>query len=143
MKRILAAVAFTLASVWALRLHSTSGQAIAMGEEKHAIVDAKASQNPDGSFLFVFKLTTKEGMAFNFDAPWKGKIIAHQGLRLEKTDLDVKDFEQTLIGYRVRTIGKPEVSKGKLEYSLIVFTCTADKTKCFREVHDGSVDWGA
>jgi hypothetical protein len=91
----------------------------------------------------TFKVVPKEGMAINMEGPWKLEIEAPEGTSLAKKTLEKADMDAKLPGFVVSGTLKGPIPKGGYvaPYKLIAFVCTADKTKCFREVHKGEVRW--
>lgn len=114
--------------------------AFAFGAPEHSavVIDAK-DQGTEKQF--TVKITAKEGMAVNFEAPWKLEVKDHDGLALAKTSFVKADMDEKLPGFVVQ--GKTEKPSGSFDYNLTAFVCTKDKTQCFREVHKGKQDWTA
>jgi len=50
-------------------------------------------------------------------------------------------MDEKLPGFVVATAGKPAKAKGELDYTMVAFVCTKEKTQCFREVYNGKAAW--
>ena len=116
--------------------------ALGLGEPVNSKVEVTTKKD-DGkkAVTFEFKIVPNDGMVVTFDAPWKLDIKDKDGLAVfEKASLGKPDMDEKLPGFIVTS--KPNAgSKGKLEYTLVAFICTKDKTACYREVHKGAADW--
>ena len=124
-------------------LQYSKSEASSFGEPENSRVLAEAVKASGGSYNLSFKLALNDGIALNMEGPWKFTIKAHEGLVLSQTEFTGKELNQAVPGYAVQSTGVPSTPKGKVDYTLIAFICTKDKTRCFREVHNGSLAWGA
>jgi hypothetical protein len=107
---------------------------------EHSTVDVSTKQN-GANTEFTFKINPNKGMALTLDAPWKLSLKNTDGLTFAATDLNKTAMDDKLPGYVVTTTAAPGKAAGKLGYALTAFVCTEDKTQCYREVHQGEVDW--
>ncbi len=99
----------------------------------------EAQKNQTLSFKFEVKIPTD--LVFNGEGPWKLKLKKHDGLSFEKTEWGAKDVDSNIPGFLIVTNQKPQSKAGLLEYSLTAFVCSKDKSKCYREVHNGTTNW--
>jgi hypothetical protein len=114
--------------------------AFAMGAPDHSkvAVDAK----PAGDKLqLVFKVEPTNGLHINMEGPWKLELKSSDGLAFAKTTLGKDAMDEKLPGFTMTTTAKPAKPAGEVEYSLVAFVCTNDKTQCYREVHNGKAAW--
>ena len=117
-----------------------SSVAFGFGKPEHSTVEV-TNQKDGESVAFTFKIKAKTDHVITFDAPWQLEIKDHNGLKFSETKLKKDKMDEKLPGYVVKTTGTPSTAKGELEYRLTSFICTADKTKCYREVHKGKTNW--
>lgn len=106
---------------------------------KQASVDVAWSKQPDGDVRFDFKTTPAKDLKINNEGPWSLEIKAHSGLTIAKSKLGKSDFQEKLPGFSL--MAKPTAKSGKIDFKMVVFVCTASKGQCFRDVHQGSLDW--
>ena len=132
MKKLLAALMFTLSMPMAFA-----------NAPKHAEVEAKASPQADGSVSFSLKVVPNKGMKTSLDAPWKLNVLKNDGLTFKSTELKKADLDGALPGFSFASVGKPSAASGKLDYKMTAFICTEDKTQCYRDVLEGTVEWKA
>lgn len=98
----------------------------------------------EGDLLTVsFKvdiLDTKTN-AFSFEGtPWQFKIKAVEGAKFSQDKFTEKELNRDLPGYTL--VSQKGVEKtGKMDYSFVAFVCTKDKTRCYREAHNASIEW--
>jgi hypothetical protein len=141
MKKFLIFAALSIPAFFFYNYQFSETEAKSFGDPENSSVATSVVKADGGSLNFTIKINLKEGIAFNMDAPWKLSIKKFDGLTLDKTESVAKDFVSELPGYKFQSIGKPTLPAGKIEYSLIAFICTKDKSRCFREVHNGNIDW--
>lgn len=115
-------------------------QAQAPTSKKHSelVTSAKVDQN---NVSLTFKVVPGQDMIVNFDAPWKLEITKADGLSFAKQRYERADMDDKLPGYIVTSAAAASTPSGDVTYKAIVFVCDKDKTRCFREVHDGTVSW--
>ena len=109
-----------------------------MPSKQAAVAVTKALQ-PDGKIRFDFKTIPAKGLKINTDGPWSLELKSHTGLELAKEKLGRAEFQEAIPGFSL--LGKPTEKSGKIDFKLVVFVCTAEKTQCFRDVHQGSINW--
>ena len=127
----------TLVSPFAIA--QTMAQAPA-ANAKQSELAATASFEQDKVKL-TFKVVPAKDMIVNFDAPWKLEITKAEGLSFAKNRYERSDMNDTLPGYLIASAAPVHATSGDVAYSAVVFVCDKDKTRCFREVHAGSVSW--
>lgn len=116
---------------------------------KHSSVEITPQKNGQ-QLEWTFKVIAKPGMGATFEqAPWSLSFKDAQGLQFEGGTPDPKTgtvkfahdkLDQKLPGYKVKA--KASEKSGKMKYELHTFICTLEKTRCYREVHKGDIDWG-
>ena len=116
--------------------------AYGFGKPQHSKVSVQSTPK-DGNLEFVFKIEPNSDMSVTFDAPWTLDIKNAEGLTLSKEKLKKSDLDQKLPGFKVSTTAAPKAKSGEVEYKLVSFICTKDKTRCYREVHKGKHNWAA
>lgn len=114
--------------------------AVAAEPALHSKVDITTAPKAD-SLELTFKVLPTDGLHINLDGPWKLEIKSADGLVFEKTTFVKKDLKEDLTGFVVSTKGAPAKKSGELEYSLVSFVCTNDKTACYRDVLTGKAPW--
>lgn len=117
-----------------------SQAAYGFGQPKHSKVEINAAPSGDKMAL-TFKIVATEGHAVTFDAPWKLDIKKHDGLTFGKATFSKADMDEKLPGWSLTSSTQPAQAAGDIEYQLVSFICTADKTQCYREVHKGTYGW--
>lgn len=110
-------------------------------QENFTSVDVSKEQLKDQKLSFKFVVKIPKDLIFNDEGPWKLKLKAHEGLSFEKDEFSIKDVKKDLPGFAVVTKEKPAKPKGAMEYTLTSFVCAKDKSKCYREVHNGTMNW--
>jgi hypothetical protein len=118
----------------------TATTVFAFGEPTHSKIEVAATPAGD-QMEFTFKVIANEGHAVTFDAPWKLDLKKHDGLAFDKAALNKADMDEKIPGWKVKTSAKPANAQGEMEYQLVAFICTTNKTQCYREVHKGKAAW--
>ncbi len=119
---------------------ATAAPAWGMGQPEHSAVAVTSS--PAGEQLaLTFKIDLKNAMVVNLEGPWKLELKSSDGLAFASTTLDKAAFDEKMPGYKLTTTAKPTKPAGTVNYTLTAFVCTKDKTRCFREVHQGAHQW--
>lgn len=114
---------------------------MAEAKEVHSQVSERVTISADGKLSFEFEVKTK--LAMNWEAPWLLQLNKYEHLSFDKVKFKRGDMDDKLPGFKIATKSKPGGDKGTLDYKLIAFVCTKDKSKCFRDVHKGSFAWAA
>jgi len=118
-----------------------SAQAFAFGEPTHSKVEVTTKEEGK-KVTFSFKVVPNKDMVITLDAPWKFEIKDKAaGLKFAKESMGKPEMDDKLPGYVVTSSEAAAKSDGEVEYSLVSFICTADKTACYREVHKGTHKW--
>ncbi len=118
-----------------------SGLAVGLADApKNGSVTVESKAQGD-NLEFTFKAQAKEGMEINLEGPWKLDVKGHDGLNLAKTSFPKGEMNEKLPGFVFATAGKPTKDSGELEYTMVAFVCTKEKTQCFREVYTGKAGW--
>ena len=125
----------SLAAMFAL-----SATVFGFGEPTHSKIEITAAPNGD-STEFTFKILANKGYAVTFDAPWKLDLKKHEGLTFASSALSKNNMDEAIPGFKVKTTAQAGAAAGDIEYSLVSFICTTDKTICYREVHKGKYSW--
>lgn len=87
------------------------------------------------------KILDEKVNGFSFEGtPWSLKIKKSEGANFSSQTFDEKALDHNMPGYKITSDGNISDS-GKIEYSLVAFVCTKDKTRCYREAHNGTYDW--
>lgn len=107
---------------------------------EHSSVEVTSTKKGD-NLEFTFKVKPTAGIHITLEAPWKLALKQTDGLAFASTDLNKAAMDDKLPGYVVATTAAPGKVSGKMAYALTAFVCTENKTQCFREVHNGEVDW--
>lgn len=118
----------------------TAPLAFGFGEPTHSKIEISSAPAGD-QMEFTFKVVASDGHTVTFDAPWKLDLKKHEGLTFETAALNKTTMDEKLPGWKVKTTAQPAAGQGDLEYQLIAFICTTDKTQCYREVHKGKHPW--
>lgn len=79
--------------------------------------------------LTTLKVKAKKNMKLNIKAPWKLKI------KSEKSGCNFNPlFKKEIPGFNFKAC-----KSSHIEYEMIGFSCTTDKSQCFREVLKGKI----
>jgi hypothetical protein len=112
----------------------------AFAQEKQLKVAATVQQS--GANLGIeFKVVLGRNLVVNRNGPWSLTITDPGGLKLARQQFSLAGFNASLPGFSIQSAGAPRSKSGELRYRLTAFVCTKDKSRCFREVHEGSVPW--
>ena len=117
------------------------GSSIASSDELHSKLNATVRKDSKGHRHFTFALTPGAGLVKNLEGPWALDVSDAPELSFQKPKLGKADLNETDLSFSLETSTPPKTEKGKLNYKFVGFVCTADKSKCFRDVHKGSVMW--
>lgn len=107
---------------------------------EHSSVEVTSTKKGE-ALEFTFKVIAAPGIKVTLEAPWKLALKQSDGLAFAATDFNKAAMDDKLPGYVVATSAAPGKDAGKLTYALTTFVCTDNKSQCFREVHNGEVDW--
>ncbi len=109
-------------------------------EELHSSVRTKTEKKTN-EIHFNFTAEPTGGMKLNYEGPWALSLSDVDGIELPKNSFKLSDFTQEPKEASVNFNTKKLKEQGKLNYRLTAFSCTEDKTKCFRDVHKGNLNW--
>lgn len=123
MKRFLSAVLFLLAS-----------QALA---ETRAKVDLSQKKEAGAYQIRFLVFPASQDLKLNMDAPWRLQVKAKDAAVFPKTNLQKADFDSNLPGFVLQTGKLALKEKMTVPYELTAFTCTKDRSQCFRELIKG------
>ncbi|NRA46873.1 MAG: hypothetical protein HRU09_18140 [Oligoflexales bacterium] len=108
-------------------------------------VDVSAQKDASGSYLVNFSVKPQSGMQLTLEAPWKLTLLensdlSYQGAARQKEKDSKKQYIYTkaemndkLPGYQVK-IDKQQKKASEISFTLEAFSCTKDKTRCFKDV---------
>jgi hypothetical protein len=107
---------------------------IAFGETSNATVEVVQEAQGEKVAL-TFKVVPQNNLVVNDEGPWALNLAPSQDFakKIEKVKYTKSDFDFKIPGIKI-AIPTPEKAQEDLEYSLTAFICTADKTRCYREV---------
>lgn len=108
---------------------------------KQSSIEVTTATQPSGEMQLKFKTIPAKGLKINNDGPWSLEIKDHAGLDVTTKKLGKDAFTESIPGFTLTS--KPSAKSGKLSFKMVVFICTESKSQCFRDVHQGSVDWAA
>lgn len=104
-------------------------------------IEVTTTSQPGGELKLQFKTVPAKGLKINTDGPWSLEFKDHPGLEVTTKKLGKSDFAESIPGFTMTS--KPSAKSGKISFKMVVFVCTETKSQCFRDVHQGSVDWAA
>lgn len=110
--------------------------------DKHSSV-AVTTAAKGANLELTFKILPTSGLHINLEGPWKLQMKTHDGLSFDNDTLVRKDLNEGLTGFVVTSKSAPTKPAGAIDYTLIAFVCTNDKTSCYRDVHNGKAAWSA
>lgn len=117
-------------------------------EPKHSKLEI-TPQKSGQQIEWTFKVIPNPDMAATFDdAPWSLTFKDAKGLKFDGVQTDAKNtakfshdkLDRSIPGYKVKATAAGK--SGKMKYEFHTFVCTKEKTRCYREVHKGDMDWG-
>lgn len=112
---------------------------LAIFEPKHSKLDIQSSQNGK-EISIVFKVVPEKDILVTDQAPWELKVIESPGLEVISPKGGVsKSYDKAIPGFTLKALTKE--ASGTLKFRLKAFVCTADKTRCFPEIHKGTYHW--
>lgn len=135
---LLLSLSLALSLALSFSMSATASNVGTMPSKQAAVAVTKALQ-PDGKIRFDFKTIPAKGLKINTDGPWSLELKSHPGLELAKEKLGRAEFQDAIPGFSL--LAKPAEKSGKVDFKMVVFVCTAEKTQCFRDVHQGSINW--
>lgn len=117
--------------------------AFALGDPKHSTVDISHKKTGKGQLVVTFKVIPKPGMVANMEktTPWQLVLKEVSGLKTANGDVtwDANKLDKSLPGYRITL--EPLAPNVKAKYELKAFVCTADKKRCYPEIHRGEINF--
>ena len=108
-------------------------------------VDVSAKKDGNDSYQVNFAVKPQAGMQLTYEAPWKLTLVeasglSYQGSARQKEKDNKKQYIYTkaemddkIPGYLVK-INKQEKKPAEITYTLEAFSCTKDKSRCFKDV---------
>lgn len=121
---------FSLSLIFPACIKEDTGHAFG-GKPKYSQLQVKLEKD-----VLSFELSAVEKHELTFEGPWTLELTNLKGLSISKLKYSQKDFDLSDRKYKVK-VDKAEASHS-LDYKLVAFVCTKDKTKCYREVHKGA-----
>ena len=108
-------------------------------------LEIKTNEREEGRIAVLFKAIAKEGYKLTLEAPWRLSLRVHGGGSIkisgkdQKQDVKTsaeyiatqKDLDQDLPGFKASITNAGKGSK--VDYTLEAFSCTQDKTRCFKD----------
>lgn len=107
----------------------------------HSAVKVSKELLKDGRLHMTFKLVPSENMVINMDGPWKLEVKKADGLEFSNNKLLKAEMQQSIPGFVAETKTAPKAKSGKIDYQMIAFVCSKDKSQCFRDVHNETFNW--
>lgn len=110
-------------------------------------VAVSSKKDPSGSYLVNFAVKPQSGMQLTLEAPWKLSLVetsdlSYHGAAKQK-EKDSKNhhiytkaqMDEKVPGYQVKMnrLGK-DSKPTQISFTLEAFSCTQDKTRCFKDV---------
>ena len=86
-----------------------------------------------------FKFTPTKGLKLNLEAPWQLKVGTKGSDFFALKILTRKEWNKDLPGFVVSE--KIMIKEFQIPYEWIAFSCTEDKSQCFRETLKGHFVW--
>lgn len=112
-------------------------------EPENSVLETKVVPQGAGIEL-IFKVTPKKGIKLTQEGPWSLTLTDTDGLGLSLTkgqfSLNADKYDSGVPGFKV-PVATASKTSGSVSYKLRAFVCTEDKTRCFPELHKGSLDW--
>jgi hypothetical protein len=107
-------------------------------EPRHSKTEASFSQ-ADQTLTLTFKVVPNEGMLITKEGPWKLILDQAEALGLQGAagKFQSTKFDEAVPGFKVTA--KTARIPSSINYELHSFICTADKTRCFPEIHKGKL----
>ena len=108
-------------------------------------VDVSAKKDASGSYLVNFSVKPQSGMQLTLEAPWKLTLLESAGLSYQgsarQKEKDSKkqyiytkaEMDDKLPGYLVK-VDKNNQKASEISFTLEAFSCTKDKSQCFKDV---------
>ncbi len=111
---------------------SSPSFAAAKGPAK-AKVEVTSVKEKNGAKL-IFKTVPTDGLVINAEGPWKLEIKNIMGAKTTVTELKRSDWKEETAGFEVPVTIDGKAKTADVQFKLISFVCTKDKSQCFREV---------
>lgn len=123
-----------------LSASSAAAQAPATHSEVNAQGEAVAATA--NQLRLVFAVRPASGLHINLEGPWALTLKNPSGgVSLAKTGWTKADLDDKLPGFVAQASVTPQTNTGDVDYDLVAFVCTDDKTQCYRDVHHGRLHW--
>ncbi len=93
-----------------------------------------------GAYLikFIVSPANKE-LKLNLEAPWRLQVKSNDPAVFPKTKLEKTDLDPKLPGFALKTASLSLKDKMTVPYEMTAFTCTKDRSQCFRELIKGEL----
>ena len=118
---------------------SQASPALAAGK---ATVEITATQLKDKKIQLTFTTKAATGLVINPEGPWKLTVKDAGTIKLDKMEYKREEWNEKNATFTAT--GVPSDKKTTdVNYKMIVFVCTKEKSQCFREVVEGptTVTW--
>lgn len=87
-----------------------------------------------GAAKLVFKTVPKDGLVINHEGPWSLDIKNITGAKSTVTSLKRGDWKEDSASFDLPVVANASAKEADVQYKLVSFVCTKEKTQCYREV---------
>lgn len=87
-----------------------------------------------GTTKLVFKTVPNDGLVINHEGPWSLDIKNITGVKSNVSTLKRTDWKEDTATFDLPVVADAGAKEAEVQYKLVSFVCTKEKTQCYREV---------
>lgn len=113
----------------------------ALGQKLHSKVET--SVKGEKELTLTFQVIPDKDLMVTSEGPWVLTLKDPKGLELplnEKGAYQIREYQENIPGFQIKAT--PKQKNGSFAYELRSFVCKKDKTRCFTDLHKGTLEWG-
>lgn len=93
-----------------------------------------SSSKDKGATKLVFKTVPNDGLVINHEGPWSLEIKNITGVKSNVKTLKRSDWKEDTATFDLPVVADASAKEADVQYKLVSFVCTKEKTQCYREV---------
>jgi hypothetical protein len=106
----------------------------ANASEIRATVEVKVDKKTKAANQMIFSTKPASGLIVNDEGPWKLEIKGSKGVDFKVKEVKRGEWIADVAGFRVDYSPVAGAKDAEVEFKMVTFVCTKDKSICYREV---------
>lgn len=114
----------------------------AWGADLHSKLSHSIDVSKSGKVTITFSIHPHTGLVINADenSPWKVEMKNVVGLTETEYQVTREEFKESIPGFKLEAQLKGNAEQAfSGDIRLVAFVCTADKARCYRDVHQTKI----